>query len=398
MTERKTTKIEDTRNIKILRVMGYPLRNSGSLERYMLELAKKLKQQNYQMHLLFDGPRNPKLEPFIQELEKSCVLHWFPSLRRNRLLYFKKSYNLLKKEKYDIVHVYFTPAAYLFSWLAFFFKTPIILRTLGSFPISLNSENLSLSFLQKIKWKIIHLPVKKMICVSNGIKKYITNNLGQNRSSTVVIYATTDTNHYIPRNGFLFAKKRLKYQQQIKLTFLGRLVKEKGIENLIIAVESLIIRYPNIRVKIVGDGNLKSFLLDLISERGLEKVASLPGRQQNILEILQDTDIYVHPTYTEGCGRSILEAMSCGVPIVASRIGGIKETVRNNVDGILVPPGSPEKIEKAVVKLIEDEEFYNRARVNARRRVTKMFDAKNSINKEMKLYRELYSNFYWNRK
>ena len=398
MIDQMATEIGNTRNLKILRVMGYSLRNSGSLERYILELAKKLKQQNHQMHLLFDGPRNPELEPFIQELEKSCVLHWFPSLRKNRFLYFKKSYDLLRKEKYDIVHVYFTPAAHLFSWLAFLLGIPIILRTLGSFPISLNSENLSLLFLRKIKWKINHFPIKKMICVSKGIQKYVTNKLGQNRNSTMVIYAATDTNHYIPRNGFLLVKKRLKYQQQIKLTFLGRLVKEKGIENLITAVESLLIRYPNIRAKIVGDGYLKSILLDLISTRGLGKVVSLPGRRQDILDILQETDIYVHPAYMEGCGRSILEAMSCGIPVVASRVGGIKETVRNNIDGILVPPGSPMEIEKAVIKLIEDEDFYNKARINTRERVIKMFDTELSIDKEIGLYTELYSNFYLNRK
>ena len=239
---------------------------------------------------------------------------------------------------------------------------------------------------------------KKMICVSKGIQKYVTDKFGQNRNSTVVVYAATNTNYYIPHNGFLLIKKRLKYQQQIKLTFLGRLVKEKGIENLIIAVEFLLIRYPNIRAKIVGDGYLKSILLALINAHDLGKVVSLPGRQQNILDILQDTDIYVHPTYMEGCGRSILEAMSCGIPVVASRVGGIKETVRNNIDGILVSPGSAKEIEKAIIKLIEDEDFYNKARLNARERVIKMFDTKISIDKEMEVYTKLYSNLYLNRK
>lgn len=378
--------------MKILRVMGYPLRNSGSLERFMLKLSKELKHRGHDMHLVFDGPRNPELEPFIRELEQSCVIHWFPPPpRKNKIHYLIRSYNLLRTEKYDIVHVYFTPSAPLFSWVAFLLRVPLITRTLGSPPYLTTWDKWFFNLLRKMKWKIAHFPVKKLICVSKTIQDCVVNRSLEKKQSTQVVYASTDTNHYVPPRNFLSKWKALSLQQTIRLTFLGRLEKKNGLENLIMALKPLSIRYSSIRAQIIGDGSLKSVLTDLIQQLGLEHVISLPGRQHNTVEILWETDIYLQPSYMEGCGRAVLEAMSCGVPVIGSGDGGIRETVRNNIDGILVPPGQPEKIEKAVIKLIEDQEFYNRATINARERVTESFDIHVSANKEIELYKRLYS-------
>ena len=106
---------------------------------------------------------------------------------------------------------------------------------------------------------------------------------------------------------------------------------------------------------IVGDGPYKGVLKDQISRLELAKNIVMPGNQENVVPWLQAMDVFVLPSYAnEGVPQAVLQAMSCGIPVVATTIGGIPEAVRDHETGIMVPPRDAAALTKALQALLSD--------------------------------------------
>lgn len=376
--------------MKILKVMGYPLANSSTLDTYMLEASKVFRNLGHEMHLLYDGPKNTELTSFIGELEKHCIMHWFPYPQQKRKLYKARLKRLLKESQYDIVHLYFEPAAYIGAWMSFWQHVPIVIRTIGSYPLLSEGKSSVYRLFEKLYWNLKHMPESRLICVSEGMKDYIQKNYRYHSRKLYVIYNATDATRFIPSNNRI-VKKQINKQEHIRVTFLGRLEPIKGLEIFIDALKSLSDRYPNLCSQIIGDGSLCNELKRRIADNGLSNIVSMPGRRHDLVDILHKTDIYVQPSYMEGFGSSVAEAMACGVPVVASAVGGIKELIRNGVDGLLVQPGNSKHLAESITRLISDEKLYNEIRINARERIINKFDYPVKIKNELGLYKQLYN-------
>ena len=117
---------------------------------------------------------------------------------------------------------------------------------------------------------------------------------------------------------------------EIVVTFIGRLLVHKGIVELVRAVEEVVVRFPNVRLLVVGwrdEGNPA-----VVSEKFMGRLSSggyvrFLGKRQDIREILAATDIYALPSYREGTPRTVLEAMAMGKPVITTDAPGCRQTV-----------------------------------------------------------------------
>src|SRR5205085_8555021 len=119
---------------------------------------------------------------------------------------------------------------------------------------------------------------------------------------------------------------------------VGALVPHKGQRHLIEAAHLVVQKLPDVRFVILGEGELREGLERLVKEYRLEKHVLLPGFRTDVLGCLKSFDLFVMSSVTEGLGTSLLDAMACSRPIVATRAGGIPEVVEDDVTGLLVPP------------------------------------------------------------
>jgi glycosyltransferase involved in cell wall biosynthesis len=131
---------------------------------------------------------------------------------------------------------------------------------------------------------------------------------------------------------------------------IGRLSKEKGFNYLIEAMSHLLNHY-DYRLVIIGEGNQKSQLEKLINQKGLINRVHLYGYRQNAFKYLPLFDVFVLPSLTEGLPIILLEAMQAETPIVATRVGGVPEVLGNGQNGVLVEPGNPVALTKAILNL-----------------------------------------------
>jgi glycosyltransferase involved in cell wall biosynthesis len=110
----------------------------------------------------------------------------------------------------------------------------------------------------------------------------------------------------------------------------------------------------------MGDGPLRESLEDQAKAASIQSSVAFLGQRTDAFRVLSEFDIFVLPSSErEGLGISMLEAMSCGLPVIATNVGGIPEVVRDGVNGFLVPPKNPHMLAERILRLLRDK---NRAK------------------------------------
>lgn len=168
---------------------------------------------------------------------------------------------------------------------------------------------------------------------------------------------------------------------RFEILCVGRLVPSKGQLVLIAAIERLVKTTPNLRLRLVGDGPERESLERAIAAANLGSYVVLEGsvNQDRIQEFYRQADIFVLASFAEGIPVVLMEAMAMEIPCVSTFVAGIPELIRNETDGILVPPSDDLALATAIKRLIEDSALRHRLGVAARRRVMEKYDLDRSV-------------------
>lgn len=154
---------------------------------------------------------------------------------------------------------------------------------------------------------------------------------------------------------------------------LGRLSRGKGYDTLLRAFARLAEAGYPVRCLLVGGGEEEAALRALTARLGLNGQVCLRGFSSRPQEVLREMDLFVLPSLEEGLPMVLLEAMATALPVVATEVGSVSRVVENGATGLLVPPGDPEALGEALVRLVSDAEARRRMGTAARRRVVEQF-------------------------
>ena len=170
---------------------------------------------------------------------------------------------------------------------------------------------------------------------------------------------------------------------------VAQLIERKGHRFLLDALPALIAAHPKVQLVFFGKGPLAGLLQERIDAEGLSEHARLAGFRDDLSQILPCLDLLAHPATMEGLGVSLLQASAAGVPIVASRAGGVAEAVRDGVNGLLVPPGDAPALGAALSRLLADADLRRRLGAAGRILIRDEFSADVMIEGNLSVYREL---------
>lgn len=234
----------------------------------------------------------------------------------------------------------------------------------------------------------------EIICVSHGIKEVLIEDRITNKEPIVIWNGSVqgiDMGKFNPDN--ITDKQGLKGKYGIDendfvITFIGRIVKDKGINELVEAVNLLHTKYSNIKLLLIGRfENIGNPISDITKEIiDNNKNIIVTGPQSDIVPFLSITDLFVFPSYREGFGLSLMEAGAMNVPSIASNIPGCNEVIIDGLTGLLIEPRSRSAIIESIEKLYNDRELLDYLKSNCRKSIIERYEQ----NQLWQHYREYY--------
>lgn len=157
------------------------------------------------------------------------------------------------------------------------------------------------------------------------------------------------------------------------LGFVGQLDERKGINVLLSAFEMILARLPETRLVLAGEGPLREMIESEVREKGWEKNVVLAGFVDEVAAVMHALDVLVLPSYWEGFGIVIIEAMACARPVITTNISSMPEIVEDERTGYLIAPGDSNALAERALTLLQDEPLRARMGQAARQRVAERF-------------------------
>ena len=371
-----------------------------TIEAFLLPLIDRLTAEGYDVHIVCSyGSRTERLREQGYKIKNIEITRRIRPL--SHFISLIRVYQYIKKEKFDIVHTYTPIASVIGRVAAKLARSPIVIFTSLGFYFHENMarwkrralilfERLAAKFADFIFTVSIEdekIAIKERIAPKSKIMGL--NGIG------------IDTYRFdiskIPQETIAQRREELGIKNTDKVIgFIGRIVREKGIIDLVEALAKIKQGFPDVKLVIIGgdvtterDTKTKAEMLALIRERGLDKDIVMTGFVEDLREFLAILDVFVLPSYREGMPKSILEAMAMGKPVVATDIRGCREEVADGVTGILVPVQDPDALAQAIIRILSDRELAQQMGQAGRKRAEEEFDERLVLEKQINIYRRL---------
>jgi sugar transferase (PEP-CTERM/EpsH1 system associated) len=236
--------------------------------------------------------------------------------------------------------------------------------------------------------------VDRFIPVSEDLNRWLGDVVGIPRAKTLFIKNGVDTEKFVP--GGPAAADSPWTADDIVIGTVARVQDVKNHRTLVDAFAQLRAAAPalapRLKLSIVGDGPLLPAVRAQVAALGLQEAVWLPGARADIAAVLHTFSVFALPSLAEGTPVSMLEAMACGVPVVASRVGGIPEVVDEGVHGLLVPAGDVDVLAGALGRYALDADLRAAHGRAARTRVEERFSLRAMVGEYGALYDGLCRN------
>lgn len=230
---------------------------------------------------------------------------------------------------------------------------------------------------------------KKILSVSHAVKEIMIREAFFARNRISVLHSGIDVSRFKNRQRGKVRRELCLPDPVTVIGVVARLSEEKGIGYLLEAMPHVLERYPNLYLLIAGDGPIKDKLKNLSVHMGLEQNVIFLGYRNDIPEFMTDLDLLVMPSLAEGFPLSLLEGMAVGLPIVATRVGGIPEIITDGREGILVSPSDPLALSNSIIHILEDEPFRKEMIEKDREKVNILFSLEKMLTEMSKIYRQV---------
>ncbi len=359
--------------MKVLHVEGGRHLHGGAFQ--VLNLAKGLRERGHQSQLVC-----PLGSEFAEAARSHADVHDMDMRGDADLRIASRLIRLIRQTHPDLIHLHSRIGADIWGGVA---------GRLARVPVvhTRRVDNPEPRSLVAIKYRLHH----RVIAISEEIARVLISG-GLPAHKLRVVRSAVDSERWShPCDRQLVAERLGVPANALLIGVVAQLIGRKGHRYLIEALPPIVARYPNLRVIFFGRGPMEEKLRQRISAAGLDAVVQLAGFRDDLEEILSCLDLLVHPATMEGLGVSLLQAASAGVPIVASRAGGIPEVVHDGENGVLVPPGNVRALGEAIEALLANPQRRQTLGSHGRSLMAREFSIDAMVDGNLKVYEEVLS-------
>jgi lipopolysaccharide heptosyltransferase II len=361
--------------VNILQIL--PQLNVGGVETGTLDLAKYLVRAGHKAVAVSNGGE------LVKELESLGAVHYqLPVHKKSIFTMWRlvpRLVEIIQKEKIDIVHA----RSRVPAWIAYFATR----RTHTVFITTCHGYYKKYPFSQVMGW------AKRVIVLSNVIARHMIDDFGVPYERIRLIPRSVDLEK------FKFISPDKKRRDEFNVGIVGRLTSIKGHMYFIKAMAKVARVVPKLKIWIIGDAPsskeaYKEQLELLVKRLGLLNCTEFLGNQRDIPGIMEHLDLLVLATTThEAFGRVIVEAQASGVPVVATKVGGVVDIIEDKKTGLLVPPADPESMSEAVIQIFKDIELSRQLAQDAYAKVKEKYNVETMVKNTLEVYQDALSNF-----
>ena len=380
LSDRDTAHPSSRKTIAFL--LDYAPQNWCSREDYHASLCEALSARGVRSVLVFAKELPPDVAATFRErgIEYSTI-----DYSKGTVHYYRELGKLIREYSVTTVHICYFDYFSFIAWMARLHgvKT-IIYEAVNSGSLTARSWKKSLLQLRN---RVMTKPLTRTIAISDFVKEQLIAG-GLAAEQVDVRYLGIDHQRFVPA-----ANKRGPFRDQFEIapdepvvTTISFLNPFKNPQTIIQACGLLARRGVSFRLFVAGDGALRKELEDLAHKLDITDRVHWLGHVDDPRALLQESDIFTLASTGEAFGLVLPEAMACGLPVVATRSGGIVEIVDDQVTGLLVPPLNPEALADALQQLIQDAEARTKMGSRGRSRVAKMFTIETVVTNTLKTY------------
>lgn len=364
--------------LKVLQVI--PSMNVGGREKVVLDILQHMDKSRFLSEVACLAGMGSLYEDFKARQVPLHFLHKNPGF--SPAVYFRL-WRLINERRYDVVHSH-NPGAFLYGAVA-----AILAKT----PVIINSEHGYGSRISKRKyWAEAFLMnrIDRTFAVSEALRETLASRPFADRDRIRTLHNGIDCELFQSKDKNSILGHNLGIgSADLVVGCVGRLADIKDHDTLIRSFRLVHDDLPRTKLLVVGDGENRRALETLAQMLGLERHIIFTGQRNDIPALLTCMDVFVLSSLNEGISITLLEAMSSGLPVVATSVGGNLEVLRNGSCGILVPPRNPEKMAEAILSIISDPTKANALGTTAQERVKQAFFIKNMVRELESVYRSL---------
>lgn len=280
--------------------------------------------------------------PISQRMEKAGIRFYYLDKKLGLdISMVPKLVKIMKDEKPDVVHTHLDVIKYAVAAakLAGIKKCVHTMHTVAHKEAEGRLQKAINGLYFRMGWSV-------PVALSPEVQQTVLDFYGMEKSGIPVIYNGIDLNKCREKEAYCILGDP-------SLIHVGRFDIPKNHKGLLQAFARVLLEYPNCKLHLVGDGDLRPEIEQLVAQLQLNESVIFHGMQSDVHPYLQRADVFVLPSSYEGMPMTIIEAMGTGLPIVASAVGGIPDMIRDGQSSLLVQP-EPEEIANAILMMLRD--------------------------------------------
>ena len=353
--------------MKIVMVMSTPMPPTEGIGNQVFNVSRRLVEKGHQVTIITRGSWKAGTS-FDTEGIKVYRVRFYPAYPFHVHLHGLFVNSLLRRiERPDVVHLHtpLVPPVKVAAPIITTVHTPMLVDSRYAEPV--NALGVAIKLQAPVSFRLERSLIRRSALVA-AVSRAVAEELAP--------YGLQSESVIITRNGVdhnLFRPPSQEARPERYVLTVGRLAYRKGLFDVLRCAALMADRHPDVKFLLVGSGPLEAKLRGLAAKLGVEGrvkfLGPLPYGSAALVRIYQQCTVYLQASRYEGLPGSLLEAMACGRPVVATAVSGHLDVIEPGENGVLVPPGDPEALAVAVGDMLEDRGMRERLGRAARRTV-----------------------------
>ena len=351
--------------------------DTGGITSYILTLGEALVKSGHKVLVASSGG------DCVARMEAAGIKHIKVNIRTKSEVHpklwlsFPTLKQLIKEEEINIIHAHTRVTQVLGFFLSRSNGVPMITTCHGFF---------------RPRWFRKAFPCwgTAVIAISKPVARHLSEDFGIPQSQIHLVANGINLERFVMTNDFMRrqARQRLNMADEPLIGIIARLSDVKGIDVLIKAMPDILKAIPAAKLLIAGQGPEEAVLKQLTQDMSLTAHVQFKSTVNQTELILPAIDVFVMPSLMEGLGLSVMEAQACGIPVVASNVGGLVDLIEDGKTGFLVAVNNPQALAGRIIEMLRNFPKANSMAGLARSSIEKNFSIEGMLKQILQIYEQ----------